>query len=611
MKAGPYDRLELASNIYAMGRLSSRKPNVLRQICMLLLGTGAFLPTYLTGVFYHPSGLHSEAPARFQYVDVTKASGVTYYQSNSATPSKYLIETMGGGVALFDYDNDGWLDIYFVNGAKLHNAQKDGEALDKSSPEFWNRLYHNNRDGTYSDVTEKADLKGTGYGMGTATGDFDGDGFVDLLVTTYGGAFLYRNNGDGTFSDVTAKSGLKTEGWTTSAGFLDFNRDGRLDLFICRYVKWDFAAGSRFCGVEGPNGRSYCHPNEFKPVSNYLFKNNGDSTFTDVSSPSGIAASEGKSLGMAFQDFDKDGFLDISVANDSFPQFLFRNKGDGTFAEVGYLAGVGYTEDGQTFAGMGTDFADLDDDGYPDIITTALPYEYYAFFRNNGDGTFNYASVTSDLAGITRLLGGWGMRVFDYDNDGMKDVFIANSHVMDNISLTQPQISYPQKLILLRFSRGKFKDISSEAGDAFQEFWPSRGAAFGDLDNDGDIDIVVTTLNGPAHILRNEGGSLNNWIGLDLRSWGGNRYGLGAYISLTSASGHVQHAIASTAGSYQSANDRRVFFGLGNERAIKEVHIAWPDGAEQIVKDPSINRILVVGRPSPPAVAPAISATGQ
>ena len=568
---------------------------------MLLLSVGALLPELLTVAFVSPLNLRSQAPAKIQYVDVTKASGVTYHQSNSATPSKYLIETMGGGVALFDYDNDGWVDIFFVNGAKLNQPQKDGEILDKSSPEFWNRLYHNNRNGSFTDVTERAGVRGTGYGMGVATGDYDGDGFVDLLVTMYGGGVLYRNNGDGTFSDATERARLKMEGWATSAGFFDYNRDGCLDLFVCRYMRWDFTTGSRFCGVEGPNGRAYCHPDEFKAIPNYLFRNNCDGTFSDDSGPSGIAASEGKALGVAFEDFDRDGLLDIYVANDSFPQFLFKNKGDGTFSESGLLAGVSYTEDGQTFAGMGTDFADLDDDGYPDIVTTALPFQYYAFFRNNSDGTFNYSSVTSDLAGFTRLLGGWGVRIFDYDNDGAKDLFIANSHVMDNISLSQPQVSYAQKLLLLKFSRGKFVNVSYESGDVFKESWPSRGAAFGDIDNDGDVDVVVTTLNGPAHILRNEGGSQNNWIGLDLHSSGGNRYGLGARITLTSASGRTQHTIASTAGSYQSANDRRAFIGLGQERGIQEIRIRWPEGPEQVLSNPPINQILTVEKDVRPA----------
>lgn len=535
------------------------------------------------------------------FVDATAAASLHFQHRNSATPDKYLIETMSGGVALFDYDSDGWLDVFFVNGARLKNPQPDGTPLDKSSPEFWNRLFRNNRDGTFSDVTEKAGLQGAGYGMGAATGDYDNDGFVDLFVTHYGGSVLYRNNGDGTFADVTVRSGVRTEGWTTSAGFFDYNNDGWLDLFICRYVKWDFRRGSKFCGTTQPGGRAYCHPDEFPPISNYLFKNNGNGTFSDVSEASGIQRSEGKGLGVAFADFDNDGFLDISVANDSYQQFLFKNNGNGAFTEMGSISGVGYTEDGQTFAGMGTDFTDLDDDNFPDIITTALPYQYYAFFRNNGDNTFTYASFPSNLAEITRLFSGWGMRVFDYDNDGRKDVFFANSHVMDNIELTQPQISYRQKLRLLQYAGGKFSDVSTRAGAVFEQAWSSRGAAFGDLDNDGDVDVVVSTCNGPAYFLRNEGGNRNNWIELELRGTKSNRDGLGTKVILTTESGKVQHGLSTTASSYLSASDRRVYFGIGEEDVIRQIRIVWPNGSDQIVTPPKVNQILRVEEKSAPA----------
>jgi enediyne biosynthesis protein E4 len=532
--------------------------------------------------------------AEVKYVDATEAAGLHFLHRNSATPNKYLIETMTGGVAIFDYDNDGWPDVFFVNGARLKNFQADGEPLDKSPPDFWNRLFRNNRDGTFTDVTEKAGLKGTGYGMGVAVGDYNNDGYPDLLVTNYRGAILYRNNGDGSFTDVTVRAGLRTEGWLTSAGFFDYNNDGCLDLFICRYLQWDFARGSMFCGLKTPGGRAYCHPDEFKPVSNYLFKNNCDGTFTDVSESTHIKASEGKSLGLAFADFNNDGLLDIYVANDSFRQFLFKNNGDGSFGEVGTSAGVGYTEEGQTFAGMGTDFVDLDDDGYPDIITTALPYQYYAFFHNNGDGTFNNETETSNLDSITNLFGGWGMRIFDYDNDGRKEVFIANSHVMDNIEMTQPQAHYLQRLLLLRYEGRRFVDISKISGDVFQRAWASRGAAFGDLDNDGDIDIVISTCNGPAHLLRNDGGNKNHWIGLDLRGTKSNRDGIGTKIALTTQSGKTQYNMATTTGSYLSANDRRIFFGIGKEKAIKDIRIRWPSGTVEVIPNPKADQILKV-----------------
>jgi hypothetical protein len=543
-------------------------------------------------------------PLAVTYVDDTERAGLRFRHVNSATPHKYLIETMGGGVALLDYNGDGWLDVFFVNGARLRDPHPDGEDPRKTEPRFWNRLFRNNRDGTFTDVTEQAGLAGRGYGMGAAAADYDNDGDTDLLVTTYGGAILYRNNGDGTFTDRTREAGLAAAGWTSCAGFVDYDNDGRLDLFVCRYVEWNFAAGARVCGSRQPGGRAYCHPDEFPPIANYLFRNQGDGTFRDVSEASRIGAAPGKALGLAFADFDRDGLVDISVANDSFPQFLFRNQGDGTFAEVGTAAGAAYNEDGQTFAGMGTDFADLDGDGFPDIVTTALPYQYYVFFRNSGDGTFFDASARTRLAEITRLFGGWGMRVFDYDNDGQKDVFFANSHVMDNIEVTQPQLRYPQRLLLLQYRQNRFVDVSARSGAVFQQAWASRGAAFGDLDNDGDLDVVVTTCDGPAYLLRNEGGNRNHWLGVELRGIRSNRQGLGAEVMLTTESGRRQYYTVTTAGSYFAANDPRVFFGLGRETSVRHIRIRWPGGKEQVISKPAVDRVLKVIEEPEPGAAP-------
>ena len=528
------------------------------------------------------------------YVDVTGRAGIHFADNNSPTPEKYLIESMTGGAAALDFDNDGWQDIYLVNGARIRSGQKDSAPPDKSQPEFWNRLYRNNHDGSFSDATQKAGVQGIGYGMGVAVGDFDNDGFDDLLTTRFGGATLYRNNGNGTFSDVTARSGLHTDGWLSSAGFFDYDRDGRLDLFICCYLQWNFSANI-YCGSKAEGGRSYCHPDNFKPVSNYLFHNNGDGTFTDVTAGSHIGATPGKALGVAFADFNGDGWPDITVANDSFQQSLFLNKGDGTFAESALTAGVGYNDEGKTFAGMGTDAADVDNDGKPDIVTTALSNESYAYFHNNGDGSFDYNTGPSKIGEATRLLGGWGMHVFDYDNDGRKDIFFADSHVMDNIGKMQSHLQYLQPLLLLKGVGGaKFNDVSAQSGAVFQERWASRGAAFADFDNDGDIDVVVATLGGPAHLLLNQGGNANGWMAFDLRGSKDNRDGLGAVVKLTSASGSVQYSQASTAGSYQSAQDRRVFFGLGQESGVRSVEIAWPSGGKQIIHHPPMRRILTV-----------------
>ena len=537
--------------------------------------------------------LHAGETNSPTFLDVTASSGVRFENRNSATPDKYLIESMTGGVAIFDYDNDGWPDIFLVNGAQLQSGQKDNEPLNKSAPEYWNRLYHNNHDGTFTDVTEKAGVRGSGYGMGVAAGDFDNDGFEDFLVTNYGSVILYHNNRNGTFTDLTVKAGLKTEGWMSSAGFFDYDNDGKLDLFICRYMVWDFSKNV-YCGSRAEGGRSYCHPDMFKPISNYLFHNNGDGTFTDVSESSHIAQSLGKGLGVAFADFNNDGHPDISVANDSMQQFLFMNNGNGTFTESAVAAGTGYTDDGKVFAGMGTDAADVDDDGKPDIVTTALSNETYAYFHNLGNGMFNYDTNVTRLGEITKLFGGWGMRILDYDNDGHKDLFFADSHVMDNIEKIQPHLEYKQRLLLLKQVDHKFVNVSGESGKVFSEKWPSRGAAFGDLDNDGDIDVVVNTCGGPAHVLRNDGGNRNNWIGLDLRGTKSNRDGIGAEVKLTSASGKVQYGMVTTTASYQSAQEKRLYFGIGQEKAIRKIEVVWPSGTKQMLENPPVKKILTV-----------------
>jgi len=533
-----------------------------------------------------------------QFIDVTQQANVDFTQQSSATASKYLLETMGGGVALFDYDNDGRLDIFFTNGAKIEDVMPDGKLPDKSDPKFWNRLYHQNADGTFTDVTERAGLSGMSHGyysMGVAVGDYDNDGFEDIYVTGYGGNILYHNNGNGTFTDVTKKAGVGAGGWSASAGFFDYDNDGKLDLFVTRYLNWSFQT-NRYCGEKRPGYRAYCHPDNYDGVTNMLYHNNGDGTFTDVSAKAGIANPVGKGLGVAFADYDDDGYTDIFVANDSVQCFLYHNNGNGTFTEVGLLAGVGYNEDGKTFAGMGADFSDYDNDGRPDIVVTDLSNERYMLFRNNGDGTFRDVTNQSGLGSATLSFSGWSTRFFDYDNDGWKDLFVAQSHVMDTIEKTSPNLKYMQPPLLLRNQFGHFSRVV--AGEVFQQDWAGRGAAFGDIDNDGDIDIVVSNVGQKAYVLRNDGGNRKNWIGIETVGTKSNRDGIGARIKVVGASGLTQYFSVNTAVGYLSASDKRVITGLGNDSVAKLIEIRWPSGIVQKFENVKARQYLKAVEPA-------------
>jgi len=532
-----------------------------------------------------------------QFSDVTQTVKIQFKQENSATSNKYLVETMGGGVALLDYDNDGRLDIFFTNGAKIDDPMPDGKLPDKSDPKFSNRLYHQSSNGTFTDVTEKAGLTGipqNHYDMGVAVGDYDNDGFEDMYVTGFGGNTLYHNNGDGTFTDVTKKAGVAASGWNTSAGFLDYDNDGKLDLFVTRYVDWTFKT-NRYCGEEKPGYRAYCHPDNYEGVTSILYHNDGNGTFTDVSEKAGIAKSIGKGLGVSFADYDGDGFTDIFVANDSVQCFLFHNNGNGTFSEVGLFKGVGYNEDGKTFAGMGTDFSDYDNDGLPDVIVTDLSNERYMLFRNNGDGSFRDVTNQSGVGGATLAFAGWSTRFFDYDNDGWKDLFVAQSHVMDTIEKTAPNLRYMQPPLLLRNQAGHFSRVSP--GEAFRKEWAGRGAAFGDLDNDGDVDVVVSNAGQYAYVLRNDGGNRNQWLGIATIGTKSNRDGIGARVKVMSASGLTQYFTVNTAVGYLSASDKRLIVGLGSDVTAKLVEIRWPSGTIQRLENVKAGQFLRVTEP--------------
>lgn len=554
---------------------------------------------------------HHRATARdspVKFVDVTRKLGVRFKHESSATSQKYLVETMGAGVALFDCDGDGRLDIFFVNGAEISDPMAKGALPTKTGPRFWNRLYHQKSDGTFEDITEASGLAGAGYGMGVAVGDYDNDGREDLYVTGFPHNQLFHNDGNCHFTDVTEQAGVGASGWSASAAFVDVDNDGLLDLVVTRYLDWSFD-NNPYCGEHLPGHRAYCTPDMFHGVSPLLFHNEGGGRFTDVSEKAGFAKLQGKGLGVAFADFDRDGYQDLAIANDSVPEFLLHNRRNGNFEELALTAGTAVDDDARPYAGMGIDFADYDNDGTPDIVVTDLSGQKYALYRNLGNNTFSYTTGSSNLGVITRDYAGWGVKFFDYDNDGWKDLFIAQGHVMDTIQLTFPHLRYLQPPLLLRNNGETFTNVSGQSGEIFQQRWAARGLAVGDINNDGALDVVVTTNNGPAYVLQNQG-SQRHWLTLSLVGHKSNRDGIGAEVKIVSASGMAQYATVSTAGSYLSASDRRVHFGLGADSSAKSIEIHWPSGIVQRIESVRANQILTVNepekawRPGPPAADP-------
>jgi len=530
------------------------------------------------------------APGNF--VDVTAASGVQFHHYASQTAKKYMLEIMGSGVALFDYDNDGRLDIFLVNGAPISDPTPLGTIPRKTDPKYWHRLYHQKPDGTFEDVTERAGVQGLGYGFGVAVGDYDNDGFEDLFVTEYGGNRLYHNNGNGTFTDVTEKAGVGGSGWSTSAAWVDLDNDGLLDLVVLRYVQWDFE--DRLCMVNGTI-RTYCRPDNFKPIAPLVYHNNGDGTFTEVSREIGLSK-PGKGLGIAIADYDRDGHIDIYVANDSMPGYLYHNKGNGTFEEVALLAGVGVTESGRTYAGMGVDFADYNNDGLPDLAVADLALETYALYENVGKGFFQYATDSSGLGNITMQHSGMGLRFIDYDNDGRKDLLVSQGHVMDTVDLVNPNLHYREPMLLARNTGKGFEDVSATSGEIFHQAWAGRGLAVGDINNDGRMDAVVSTSEGPAHVILNETATPNHWLILKLTGHKSNRDAIGAEVKVVTARG-AQYATVTTASSYLSSSDKRVHFGLGPESTVQKVEIRWPSGIFQTIYGVKADQSLAVEEP--------------
>ena len=533
------------------------------------------------------------------FVDVTQRFGINFQYQSSHTTKKYLLETMGAGVALLDYDNDGRLDIFLVNGAPLADPTPKGTIPQKTDSRYWNRLYHQKFDGTFEDVTEKAGLQGSGYVMGVAVGDFDNDGFEDLYVTAYGGNKLYHNDGSGTFSEVTQKAGVAGSGWSTSAAWVDVDADGFLDLIVLRYLDWDF--DDVWCGEHKEGYRAYCHPDYFKPVPPLVFHNNNDGTFTEAAQKIGFGT-PGKGLGVGIADYDRDGHIDVFVANDSMFEFLYHNNGDGTFKEVGLTAGTAVDLDGRTYAGMGVDFADDNNDGWPDIVVTDLANQRYALYQNNGDGTFTYATQSLGVGTMTLSHSGWGIRFLDFDNDGLKDLLIAQGHDLDTIERNYPNLHYREPMLLAHNTGHGFVDVSTQSGSVFREPWVARGMAVGDLDNDGRLDAVVTTNDGPVHVLHNESSTRNHCILLKLVGHKSNRDAIGAEVKVVTGS-VSQYATVSTTGSYLSASDKRVHFGLGQNTVVERIEVRWPSGITQTLSSVPADQILQIDEPATPSTA--------
>jgi enediyne biosynthesis protein E4 len=519
-----------------------------------------------------------------QFVNIASEAKVAFKHENGATPQKYMPETMAGGSIIFDYNNDGWPDIFFVNGGSFVDKQKAAGAR--------HRLYRNNKDGTFTDVTATSGIGVSGFGMGACSADYDNDGWPDLYITSVGGNKLYHNNGSGGFTDVTDKAGVGSQLWSASCAFGDIDNDGYVDLYVTNYV--DFSAqNNKYCVYTGDT-RVYCHPNVYNGVPDILYRNNGDGTFKDVSRAAGIYRPDGKGLGVVFGDYDGDGWIDIYVANDSTPNFLFHNKGKGVFEEVGLLAGVAVGSDGQALAGMGTDMGDVDGDGLLDIFVTNLDRQTHNLYRNLGKGLFADVTFESGVGEATLPFVGFGAVFFDYDNDTDLDLAIANGDVIDNVSLFRDSTSYEQRNLLLQNDgMGKFRDVGPVSGPGFALKKPSRSLSAADIDNDGDLDLLIGNVGHTADLLRNDGGNNNNSLSIRTVGSKSNRDGIGARLKLTIA-GKVLLQEVRAGSSYLSQSDLRVHFGMGKAPRAERLEIRWPSGAVEVLQDVEANQILTV-----------------
>ena len=528
-----------------------------------------------------------ENRSRVTFLDVAAPAGITFRHDNASSAEKYLIETMGSGCGWIDYDQNGLLDLYLVNGAATR--------VYKPPQPMRGALYRNNGDGGFTDVTAKAGVGAEGlFGMGVAVGDYDNDGFPDLFVLGYGRCILYHNNGDGTFTDVTARAGVQNSGlWASSAAWFDYDNDGKLDLIIANYVDWS-PERNFYCGDRGPGMRSYCHPDDFHGQPPTLYHNNGDGTFTDVSKSSGVGLKGGNGLGVVTFDYDNDGWQDIFIANDHMPNFLFHNNRDGTFREVGYQAGVAVSADGQFEAGMGTDAADTTGSGRLDLIVGHLDMQLARVYQNLGDQTFEDATLRSKLSYSTYHMSTFGARFMDYDNDGWRDLFLANGHVLDNIERYHADTKYAEpKMMFRNTGSGIFENVSDQLGSDFQLPRVSRGAAVGDFDNDGDLDILINNCGQTPQLLRNDGGNANHWLEILLIGTKSNRDGVGARVKVI-AGDLVLYDQRKGGMSYQSAQDPRLHFGLGQGSNVDLIEILWPSGSTTKLANIKADQIIAV-----------------
>ena len=538
-------------------------------------------------VFASQASAKADSTIFVRYTDVRENAKITFQQDSTQTDNKYYLETMGTGVAWIDYDQDGLMDLYLVQSAATD--------IYKPPHPLRSALYHNNGDGTFTDVTEKAGVGGEGhYGQGVAVSDFDNDGFPDLYVTGYGRAILYHNNSNGTFTDVTAKAGIADEGgWSTSAGWFDYDKDGWLDLVVTNYIDWT-PKNNIWCGERRPGYRSYCHPGNYKGQRIKLYHNNRDGTFTDVSDTSGVGKPEAKGMGVVLADFNNDGWPDIAIANDSWPNFLFINKHNGTFEDVSLISGFAASEDGRYEAGMGIDAADVDGDGWQDLYVTHLDFELNRLYRNSQDGTFTDETFRSGIGNKAILMSGVAMKFLDYDNDGWNDVLQANGSMLDNVGLYHSEVSYKEPLLMFRnLGKGHFEKVSESLGPDFIRPIVGRGLATADYDNDGDIDIVTNNRGDYPSLLRNDGGNDNHWLTIQLIGAKSNRDGTGTSLKLTSE-GFVHVEQAKGGGSYMSASDPRIHFGLGKQTKIESLEITWPSGQVDRLSNVPIDQIIAV-----------------